>query len=43
MIAVPSDGGNALTKENLLRTLDLFGEISDISITHEVSNQSWPA
>lgn len=37
IIAVPSDGGNVLTKENLVRALDLFEEISRISVTDEVS------
>eukprot|EP00752_Nemacystus_decipiens_P003771 g3472.t1 len=35
IIAVPSDGGNALTKENLMRALDLFEAVSDITVTVE--------
>lgn len=37
VIAVPEDGGNALTREYLTNTLELFQTISDISITYEVS------
>lgn len=39
IIAVPSDGGNALTKENLVRALQLFQAVSDISVTVEVSTR----
>eukprot|EP00903_Cladosiphon_okamuranus_P007237 g7024.t1 len=35
VIAVPTDGGNALRKQNLQHALDLFHEISSISITYE--------
>ncbi len=35
--AMPSDGGNALTKVNLVSALGLFEEISAISATYEVS------
>ena len=36
IIAVPSDGGNALTQANLVRALELFQRISDLSVLHEV-------
>lgn len=36
MIAVPSDGGDALSKANLVRALQVFQEVSAISITYEV-------
>lgn len=36
IIAVPSDDGNALTKENLMRALDLFQRISDLTVAYEV-------
>lgn len=38
VIAVPSDGGNVLTKENLVKALGLFEEISAITTTVEVSS-----
>lgn len=38
VIAVPSDGGDVLSKQNLGRALELFEEISAISITYEVSS-----
>lgn len=40
VIAVPSDGGNVLTKENLVRALDLFEEISAFPVTYEVSSNN---
>lgn len=39
MITVPSDGGNVLTKENLVRAMDLFTGISEITIAYEVRKQ----
>ncbi|CAM9219494.1 unnamed protein product [Ectocarpus sp. 6 AP-2014] len=41
VIAVPSDGGDALTKENLVRALDLFEEISAVTITYEGEEYSF--
>lgn len=41
VITVPSDGGNVLTKENLVRAMDLFTGISEITIAYEGSDYSF--